>query len=216
MLEFFVDKIFDAALAVLGFSVLRHYIKRFYPESYERVLDAVVAGVFIIGVIVSFMMTIGNVEDENFHQLIVQAGGDSRKAVDELQAIGENPTHRFHNQARGIVDSLSGSPFTLHTDDTLVNELQELGYAELLHYYHQAPQVQRPSVLFGVHGNTRITEEEKTDFLASIIQGEPSFRVAQRACLLIKTRLERYQQANSIGHDKVLNKCRVYGKIWRY
>jgi len=94
-----------------------------------------------------------------------------------------------------------------------MNQLREFGYAELLHYYRQTPQVHSASVLFGVDRNKHITEEEKAEFMAIMIHGDPSFRVAQRACFLIQPQLANYQQANPVGHDEVLRKCRVYGKI---
>jgi hypothetical protein len=147
---------------------------------------------------------------------VVQAYSDNREAVDELQVIGENPIHRFHIQGRGIVESLSRNSISLFTNDILENKLQGLEYAEILHYYRQTPQVDSVSVIFGVDRNKYMTEEEKTDFMAIVIHTDPSFRVAQRACLLVKPWLEKYQQAKPVDHAGILSKCKVYGKVWGF
>jgi hypothetical protein len=64
--------------------------------------------------------------------------------------------------------------------------------------------------------NKRMTEEEKADFLAIMVDEDGSFRVVQRACLFIKPRLEKYRQIKPASHDRVMEKCKIYSKLWGY
>jgi hypothetical protein len=110
------------------------------------------------------------------------------------------------------------SNITLPRESTLVEELQLLDHSELLNYYRQTPHVRSASVLLAVDGeqNTHMTEEEKADIIAVMIDEDVSFRVVQRACLFIKPRLEKYRQVKPASHDRVMEKCKIYGKLWGY
>lgn len=156
----------------------------------------------------------------DFNLLLTKANSDERKAFDELWGISQTPGHTFQDLARRAVETLMWSNITLLLPQKpiLIDELKLLDYPELLKYYRQTPHVHSGSVLSIVHDeqNKCMTEEEKADFIAIMIDEDVSFQVVQRACKWIQPRLERYRQVKPASHDRVIDKCRIYGKPWGY
>ena len=154
----------------------------------------------------------------NVNFLMTRANNDDRKAFDELWAISQIPGHAYQDLAQRTVETLVWSNITLPREPIVVEKLQMLDYSELLNYHRQTPHVHSASVLLAVNSeqNTRMTEEEKADFIANIIDEDISFRVVQRACLYIRPRLEKYRQVKPASHDRVMDKCKIYGKLWGY
>ena len=154
----------------------------------------------------------------DFNFLLTKANSDDRKAFDELWVISQTPSHAFQDLAHRAGETLVWSNITLPQRPALVEELQLLDHSKLLNYYRQTPHVHSGSVLVTVDGeqNKRMTEEEKADFLAIMVDEDGSFRVVQRACLFIKPRLEKYRQVKPASHDRVMEKCKIYGKLWEY
>jgi hypothetical protein len=175
MRQFWVGKIFDVVLALLGYSVIRHYVKRFYPRSYERVLDAIVSAVLIIGIIITWRIAARDVEAEDFRQLVTRAYSDETTAIDELHAIAETPTHHFRDAARGVVDGITRISITFPKNPALVEQLKEFSHAELLRYYRQTPQ-HSAFVLGAIGGNKHMTEDDKANFMALMTE-DARFRV---------------------------------------
>jgi hypothetical protein len=154
----------------------------------------------------------------DFNFLLTKAGSDDRKAFDEVWAISQTPGHVFQDLARGAVQTLVWSNITLPQQPVLVEELQLMDHSELLNYYRQTPHVHSGSVLVAVNHeqNKRMTEEEKADFLAVMIDEDISFHIVQRACMYIKPKLEMYRQVKPVLHDRAMDKCKIYGKLWGY
>jgi hypothetical protein len=154
----------------------------------------------------------------NFNFLLTKASSDDRKAFDKLWVISQTPGDVFQDLARRAVETLVWSNINLPLESALVEELQLLDHSALLNYYRETPHVHSGSVLLAVDGkqNTRMTEEEKADFLAIMVDEDGSFRVVQRACSFIKPRLEKYRQVKPASHDRVMEKCTIYGKLWGY
>jgi hypothetical protein len=154
----------------------------------------------------------------NFNFLLTKASSDDRKAFDELWVISQTPGHAFQDLARRAVETLVWSNITLPLESALVEELQLLDHSALLNYYRETPHVRSASVLLAVDGkqNTRMTEEEKADFIAVMIDEDVSFRVVQRACMYIKPRLEKYREVKPASHARAMDKCKIYGKLWGY
>jgi hypothetical protein len=149
-----------------------------------------------------------------FNLLLTKAISDDRKAFDELWEISQTPQHTYQDLARRAVETMVWSTITFPRDSALIDKLQKLGYTELLQYYRKTPHVHSPSILYAADGNKHMTEEEKADFIAIMIDEDGSFRVVQRACSVIRERLELYEQAKPARHDRVVNQCTVYGKLW--
>jgi hypothetical protein len=64
--------------------------------------------------------------------------------------------------------------------------------------------------------NRRLTNEEKADVMAIMIDEDVSRRAAQRACLSIKPRVESDRPLTPVSHDKLLDKGKIYGQLWGY
>jgi hypothetical protein len=155
----------------------------------------------------------------DFNFILTKANADERKAFDDLWVISQTPKHGFQGLAHRAVESLVWSNIALFTQKpVLVAELELLDYSQLLNYYRQTSNVHSGSVLVAAHDqdNKRLTEEEKADFIAVMIDEDISFRVVQRACSYIRPRLERYRQVKPTSYDRVIDKCKIYGKIWGY
>jgi hypothetical protein len=150
----------------------------------------------------------------DFNLLLTKATSDDRKAFDELWGLSQTPQHTYQDLARRAVEAMVWSNITFPQDPALIDRLQQLDYAELLQYYRQTPHVHSPSALYAAGGNKHMTEEEKADFIAIMIDEDGSFRVVQRACLVIWERLELYQRAKPARHARVVDQCKVYGKLW--
>jgi hypothetical protein len=146
--------------------------------------------------------------------LLTKATSDDRKAFDELWRISQTPQHTYQDLARRAVEAMVWSNITFPQDPAITNRLRQLDYAQLLQYYRQTPQVHSSSFLYAADGSKHMTEEEKADFIANMIDEDGSFRVVQRACLVIRERLELYQQAKPARHDRVVDQCKVYGRLW--
>jgi len=150
----------------------------------------------------------------DFNLVLTKANVDDRKAFDDLWDMSQTPRHVYQDLARRAVEAMVWSNITLPENPVLVGQLQQLKYDHLLQYYRNTPHVHSPSVLHGVEGNQYMTEEEKADSMAVMINEDSSFRVVQHACLYIRERLNTYQQANPAGHDRVVEQCGVYGRLW--
>jgi hypothetical protein len=150
----------------------------------------------------------------DFNLVLTKADADDRKAFDDLRAISQTPQHAYQHLAHRAVEAIVWSSITLPKDPALVGKLQQLKYDHLLQYYRNTPHVHSPSVLYAADGNNHMTEEGKADFIAIMIEEDESFRLVQRACLVIRERLEKYQQVNPARHERVVAQCQVYGKLW--
>jgi hypothetical protein len=62
--------------------------------------------------------------------------------------------------------------------------------------------------------NMRLTNAEKADVMAIMIDEDVSLRAVQRACLYLKPRVESNRPLTPVFHDKVLDKCEMYGPLW--
>lgn len=213
---FWVNKAFELLLTLLGLGIFRSFIKRYLPKANSHLLDIVLIIALFAGWITLAIIDVKDQELEAFNSLLARANGDGMRAVEDLQAMAEAPMHRFHKPARHAVESLVGSSVYFHIDSSLVERLQNLNYDELLYYYRHSPHVDSHSVLYGAAGNKHMTDEQRADFIALMVNEDTSFRVVQRACLVIDFRLETFQQVNPTAHDQILRKCRVYGKLWGY
>jgi hypothetical protein len=151
-----------------------------------------------------------------FNFLVTKANSDDRKAFDELWGISQTPSHGYQDLAQRAVETLVWSSSTLPKQPALAEKLQLLSHSELLTYYRQTPHVHSASVLLAVNDpqNTRMTEEEKADFTAIMVEEDASFRVAQRACMYIG--VEKSRAVKPVLHDRVIEKCKMYGKLWGY
>ena len=149
-----------------------------------------------------------------FNLLITKATSDDRKAFDELWRISQTQQHPYQDLARRAVEAMVWSNITLPRNSSLIDRLQQLDYTQLLQEYRQTPQVHSSSFLYAAGGNEHMTEEEKADFIVTMIDEDGSFRVVQRACLVIRERLELYRQEKPTRHDQVMDQCKVYGKLW--
>jgi hypothetical protein len=150
----------------------------------------------------------------DFNLLLTKATSDDRRAFDELWGISQTPQYTYQDLARRAVEAMAWSNITLPEDPVLVGQLQQLTYDHLVRYYRSTPHVHSPSVLHAMHRNQDMTEEEKADFIAVMIDEDSSFRVVQRACLYRRERLNTSQQANPAGHDRIVEQCGVYGRLW--
>jgi hypothetical protein len=142
----------------------------------------------------------------DFNLLLTKASHDDRKALDDAWRISQTPQHAFQDLGRGAVHAILMSNIPLTPDPTLVERLRGLTYESFLEYYQNNPH-QGPAVLHAVGGNAQMTEERKADFIARMIAEDPSVRVVQWACLFMRNRLETYQQANPVSHDRVVTQC---------
>jgi hypothetical protein len=127
----------------------------------------------------------------DFNLLLTKVISDDRKAFDELWGISQTPQHSYQDLARRAAEAMVWSGvITLPEYPALIDRLQQLDYAQLLQEYRQTPQLHSPSFLYAADRNKHMTEEEKADFIAIMIDEDSSFRVVQRACLVIRERLE--------------------------
>jgi hypothetical protein len=154
----------------------------------------------------------------DFNFLLTKASSDDRKAFDELWVISQTLGHAFQDLARRAVETIVWSNINLPLESALPEVLQLLDHSALLNYYRETPHIRSASVLLAVNSeeNMRMTEEEKADFIAVMIDDDVSLRVVQRACMYIKPRLEKYQQIKPASHARVMDKCKIYGKLWEY
>jgi hypothetical protein len=105
--------------------------------------------------------------------------------------ISQTPQHTYEDLARRAIEAIVWSGvITLPEYPALIGRLQQLDYAQILQEYRQTPQVHSPSFLYAADRSKHMTEEEKADYIAIMIDEDGSFRVVQRACLVIRERLE--------------------------
>jgi len=103
----------------------------------------------------------------DFNLLITKANTDDRKAFDDLWTMSHTPRHPFQELARRATETFVWDNSTLPRDPALVGKLEALDYSELLQFYRNSPRAHGPSVLIAANRSTRLTEEEKADFLPS-------------------------------------------------
>jgi hypothetical protein len=148
--------------------------------------------------------------------LLTKAMSDDRKAFDELRIISNMPENLYKDIAQRAVNAIVMSHRQLLSNDSLVKELQTFDYNKLLKYYQQIPHVDSSSVLFSIDKNTYMSDNEKLDLMARIIEVDGNFKVVQWTCLYIQGRLNWYRQAKPDTYNRVIDMCNIYGKLWGY
>ena len=148
----------------------------------------------------------------DFNFLLTKANSDDRGAFDRLVEIAQEsgPFQDLANKAKARIILL---PETLPKNTSLENELKELGYTELLRFYHESPS-DSSIILVAVDKSPRLTKEEKFDFLVTMIDKDESLMVVKRACLFIKPLLEEFRQTKPGASHRAIKKCEEYGKAW--
>jgi hypothetical protein len=148
--------------------------------------------------------------------LLTQASNDDRKAFDQLRVISNTPENLSKDIAQRAVNAIVMSHRELTYKESLVKELQTFDYNKLLKYYQQSPHVDSSSVLSSIHENTHMSDDEKLDFMARIIEEDRNLKVVQWACLYIQGGLNWYRQAKPNTYKRVTDMCNIYGILWTH
>ena len=149
----------------------------------------------------------------DFGFLLAKASNNDRSAFDRLVEITQE-SGPFQDLADRAIARIILTPQNLPKNRPLENKLKEFGYTELVKFYHEFPS-NNASVLVAVDKSTRLTDEERFDFLVAMIDKDESLVVVERACLYIKPLLEEFRQIKPGAYHRAINKCKVYGRLWR-